>query len=160
LYVGFTTPGGKLFFPVLASYANVPEWFTLVVSKTSKLFLEIAGYPVYQKGENNITIQGSKGVTIAWGCLGIGAISLWLAFIAAHYTSVRNKLKWIITGIILIFILNIARIDMIALSNYHGWSYFQSFNAHTSFDVLTYIIILIMMAVFVRNHNRVRCGNA
>ena len=163
VYVGFTTTGGKLFFPLLADYVNIPEWLTLLVSKTSKLSLQIAGYGVYQKDAANVTIAGSKGVTLAWGCLGIGAISLWIAFITAHRISVKYKLRWIIAGVSLIFMINILRIDMIALSNYYKWSYFETFNAHTSFDVLTYVLILLMMFVFVKRYNRqkkIRTGSA
>jgi exosortase/archaeosortase family protein len=154
LYVGFVTPGGKLFFSFPERYLNFPYWLTVAVAKLSKLLLEICGYAVYQKNAANITIEGSRGVTLAWGCLGAGAISLWIAFITAHRTKDGYKLKWIVAGCLLIFIVNILRIDMIALSNYYNWKYFQSFNAHTSFDALTYAIILLIMLVFVISYNK------
>jgi len=154
LYVGFTTPGGKLYFSFFGSYANFPGWLTIFVSKTSAFLLKISGYSVHQLGNANITIAGSKGVTIAWGCLGIGAISLWLGFIIAHRIRLKYKLKWITIGAAIIFAINIFRIDMIALSNYYKWSYFQNFNAHTSFDTLTYVIILGMMTIFVMRYDK------
>lgn len=153
-YIGLTTPGGKMYFSFLDAYANFPYWLTLVVSKSSKFLLEVCGYNVYQRNDANITIAGSRGVTIAWGCLGIGAIGMWVAFITAHRVAMKFKLKWIFLGIGLIFLINIFRIDMIALSNHYSWVYFQSFNAHTSFDILTYVIILILMLVFVLVYNR------
>lgn len=154
LYVGFTTPGGKLYLSWFAGYLNFPQWLTLIVSKTSKLSLQIAGYSAYQINAANVTITGSRGVTIAWGCLGIGAISLWISFIISHRINTKYKLKWIAAGIFFIFIINILRIDMIALSNHYSWSYFKSFNAHASFDLLTYIIILILMMIFAWAYNR------
>jgi len=162
-YVGLTTPGGKLFVPFLKDYANFPYWLTLIASKSAKFLLEICGYNVYQKDAANITIAGSRGVTIAWGCLGIGAIGLWIAFIVAHRKfSTANKLRWIISGVLLIFLVNIVRIDMITLSNHYDWKYFQSFNAHTSFDILTYAIILVMMLIFILYYNKrkIRIDNA
>lgn len=157
VYVGLTTPGGRLSSAFLTNYLNFPYWLTIFVTKISKLFLEILGYEVTQTNAANLTITGSRGVTIAWGCLGVGAMSLWLAFIGAHrYITFRRKLTWIITGWILIFILNILRIIMIALSNYHNWHYIHSFNAHTSFNVLTYAIIVVMMAVFVANYMKAK----
>ena len=154
LYVGITTSGGKLFFPALAKYLNIPQWLTLVVSKSSKILLELCGYSVYENGEANLTITGSRGVTIAWGCLGAGAMSLWIAFIIAHRSAVKYKLKWIFVGLILIFITNILRIMMIVLSNHYAWSNFIKLNAHTSFNLLTYTIILLLMLIFVRNYNK------
>lgn len=155
VYVGLTTPGGRLSVPFLAEYVNVPYWLTVITSKISKLLLELSGYDVYQKHPANITIRGGHGVNLAWGCLGVGPMSLWIAFIVAHrYYKIKYKLKWIIIGIVSIFTLNIFRIVMIALSNYYGWLRIQSFDAHTSFNLLTYCIIIILMLVFIRNYNR------
>jgi len=161
-YVGLTTPGGKIFSSFLINYANFPYWLTITVTKISKILLELSGYEVYQISDSNITIRGSRGVTVAWGCLGVGAIGLWIAFIIAHRNfSVKNKLKWVVAGVALIFIINILRIDMIVLSNYYNWKYFRSFNAHTSFDILTYAVILVLMLVFVFAFNRrkIKPGN-
>ena len=155
-YVGLTTPGGKLSIPFLGSYLNFPYWLTVYVAKISKFVLEICGYTVRQANPANITIAGSRGVTIAWGCLGIGAMSLWLAFIIAHrYLVLSIKLKWVFTGLALIFLINILRIMMIALSNHYNWHYIHAFNAHASFNVLTYAAIVIMMAVFVRSYKKI-----
>jgi len=156
LYVGITSKGGKLFSPFLSKYANFPEWITIIIAGFSKFFLRIAGYSVYQTETANITIAGSRGVTLAWGCLGAGAISLWIAFIIAHKCSTRYKLKWITAGVLFIFLVNTFRVMMIALSNYHHWIFFQNFNAHTSFNTITYIIVLLLMWFFVRNYNRAK----
>ena len=156
LYIGFTTPGGRLYFPFVAAYLNFPYWFTEFVATLAKGLLKLGGYEVYQQNAANITIRGARGVTIAWGCLGIAALGLWAAFVVAHRAKARYKLWWIAAGIGLIFIVNILRIDMIALSNYYHWHYMQSFNAHTSFDALTYAVILLMMLVFVLSYNRKR----
>ena len=153
-YVGLTTPGGRLFSPFLATYANIPYWFTVATAKSSKLLLEIGDYTVYQKDAANITISGSRGVTLAWGCLGMEALSVWFAFITAHRCGIKYKLKWIVAGIVLIFIVNTLRIVMIALSNFYKWSYFQSFNAHRSFNTLTYCIIILLMLIFVYNYRK------
>jgi len=155
LYVGLTTPGGKLAISFLGRYLNFPYWLTVSVTKSSKFVLEICGYRVQQADPSNIGIAGSRGVTIAWGCLGIGAMSLWLAFIVAHrYLLLSIKLKWIFTGLALIFMINIIRITMIALSNHYNWHYVRAFNAHNSFNMLTYLAIVIMMAVFVKKYKK------
>lgn len=154
LYIGITTQGGKLFSPFLANYLNVPEWLTQLVSKSSKFLLELCGYAVQEKERANITIAGSRGVTIAWGCLGAGAMFLWIGFVVAHRCAVKYKLKWAGIGLGLIFIVNILRVSMIVLSNHYHWTYIRNLNAHTSYNVLTYIIIIVMMYVFVKKFNK------
>jgi exosortase/archaeosortase family protein len=153
-YVGLATPGGKLYLPWLEAYANFPYWLSVVVAKISAWSLTLLGYSVYQLGADNVSITGSRGVTIAWGCLGIGAIGLWIAFITAHKAKLKFKLKWVLWGVAAIFMVNIIRIDMIALSNHYNWKYWMSFNAHTSFDILTYAVILIFMLIFVLLYNK------
>jgi exosortase/archaeosortase family protein len=153
-YVGLTSPGGKLFSPFLSQFANIPYWLSALVTGGSKLLLKIAGYAAYQKNPTNITITGGGGVNIAWGCLGVGAISLWIAFVIAHRWAVKHKVKWIAAGIVFIFVVNILRISTIALSYYYNWKYLRSFNVHTSFNALTYAVILIFMLFFTLQYNR------
>ncbi len=160
LYVGITSEGGKLFWPFLRNYLNFPQWFTIVIAKTSKFLLQLSGYTVYQRSASNITIAGGRGVTIAWACLGAGAMSLWVAFITAHKAAIKYKIKWILPGIILICLVNVFRIITIALSYHYNWQYPLHFDAHTSFNVLTYMVILIFMYLFARNYSRTKSKTA
>src|SRR5699024_6440173 len=100
---------------------------------------------VYQKSAVNITITGSTGVNVIWGCIGVGVMILWLAFIMAHKAGILYKLKWIIIGIAGIYLFNTLRIMGILLSFKYNWGYLQSFNAHATFDNITYVIIIIFM---------------
>jgi exosortase/archaeosortase family protein len=156
IYVGLTTPDGRLYSSFLYSYLNIPYWLSIVVAKGSQLLLKVTGYDVYQKNPVNITIRGSHGATIAWGCVGVGVMVVWLAFIAAHKARIKYKFMWIGSGIVLIFVFNIIRISFIILSYYYHWAYFQSFNAHTTFNYTTYFIIIILMIIFVLHYNKMK----
>lgn len=153
-YVGVVTPGGKTFSPFLYRYLNIPEWLSIAVIKCTILLLKIAGYPVYQKSANNVTIAGSTGVTIIWACLGMGVMVLWTAFIAAHKATLAYKLKWISIGIVSIYTFNVLRIVTILLSFKYHWRYPLSFDAHSTFNTFTYIITVVLMAIFIIQYNR------
>ncbi len=153
IYVGIISIGGRLYIPFLARYFNFPYWLTVAVAKSSVLFLELLGYSVHQANAVNISINGATGVTIAWPCLGVAPISLWIGFVAAHRYKAAYKIKWIIAGVCIIFLVNVLRIAVITLSNYHKWFYLEHFNAHTSFNILAYAIILLLMFVFIKNFN-------
>lgn len=153
-YIGLSTPGGKMYFPFLHTYLNIPYWLSIIVVKASVLLLKIAGYDVYQRSAVNITIRGSHGATIAWGCLGAGVMIFWFAFIMAHKAKGTYKLKWIVSGIAIIYLFNAIRIAAILLSYYYNWQYLQTFNAHSTFNNITYIIIIILALIFVYNYNR------
>ena len=153
-YVGVCTPGGKTFSPFLYHYLNIPNWLSIAVVKSAMLVLKIAGYSVYQKSANNITITGSTGVNIIWACLGMGVIMLWTAFILAHKARIAYKLKWIGIGIASIYFFNVLRIVAILLSFKYNWRYPQSFDAHSTFNDFTYIIIIVLMIIFIIKYNR------
>ncbi len=155
-YVALSTPGGRLYSPFLCHYLNIPDWLSIVVVKFSVILLKIAGYSVYQKSPANITLQGSTGANIIWGCLGAGVMILWFAFIVAHKARLVYKFKWIIAGILIIYFFNAMRIATILLSYKYNWSYLRSFNAHSTFNNITYIIIVILMLLFIRNYNRAK----
>jgi len=150
------TPGGKTFSPFLNSYLDIPDWLSMFVAKASTLLLKILGYDAYQRSAVNVTIRGGRGATIAWGCIGAGVMFLWFAFIVAHKAKFMYKLKWIIAGIALIFIFNISRIVFIALSYYYHWHYMLSFNAHATFNFITYGIIILLMGFFVFKYNKLQ----
>ena len=154
IYVGLSTPGGKIYSSFLYSYLNIPDWMSMFVAKASTLLLKILGYDAYQKSAVNVSIHRSRGVTIAWGCIGMAVMFLWFAFIVAHRANFIYKLKWIAAGIILIFLFNIIRITSIVLSYFYNWTYIQSFNAHSTFNFITYIIVILLMGLFIFNYNK------
>lgn len=148
IYVGLSTPGGKIYSSFLYSYLNIPDWLSIFVAKAATLVLKILGYSAYQKNAANVSIHGIRGVTIAWGCIGVSVMFLWFAFIVAHKANFAFKLKWIAIGFLLIFLFNISRIVLIELSNFYHWAYFLSFNAHSAFNFITYVIIILLMGFF------------
>lgn len=156
IFIGLITPGGKFYSSFLNYHLNIPYWFSIVLAKAAKALLQLAGFATYQKTPSNVTIDGSRGVTIAWACLGIGVISTWIAFVVAHKEKVLYKLKWVLIGTASICLINIFRIMMIALSNHYHWKYIRSYNAHTIFNIIAYIFIFLLMFVFVFYYNRKR----
>ncbi len=148
-YVGIVSPGGKGYSPFLDQYANIPDWATYFISKSAKGILTLLGYEVFQRRPDNITIAGSKGVTILWACLGFGVMSCWVAFVTAHKAAATFKGKWVAIGLSLITLLNIVRIAMIALANHHHWTAFQALDPHQTFNIASYVLILGLMGWFV-----------
>lgn len=153
LYIGIVSPGGKFYAAFLSRYANFPEWLTVLIAKASKGILQLAGYTVFQRKPSNLTLVGGGGVNIAWACLGAGAMSLWTAFVTAHRGLIQYKLKWIVAGIVLICLVNIARVITILLSLHYKWQYPRHFDAHQTFNILSYAVIVAFMYLFVRNYN-------
>lgn len=148
-YVGITSPDGKIYSYFLDHYLNIPAWLTWLIAKISFFILKLAGFAVYQRTPNNITINGSGGVTILWACLGFAVMSFWIAFVVALKASWQFRFKWCITGNVLITVLNITRIVLIALANYYHWNMITSLEPHTTFNIASYILLFALIGWFI-----------
>src|SRR4051812_45635361 len=151
-FIAITSPGGKVYSPLLDNYFNIPRWLTFFISKSSMALLKLAGFTVYQRAPNNVTILGSRGVTIIWACLGFGVMSFWTAFVTAHRAAWKFKLKWCLSGIIIIIALNITRITLIALANHYHWLSVTSLEPHATFNVASYILLFLLVVWFTRRY--------
>ena len=158
-YIGIISPGGKMYSRFLENYANLPAWFTYLICQGAKGLLQAGGYEVYQRGWNNITIRGSRGVNIIWACLGFRVMSFWAAFIVAHVANWKYKLKWILVGISLITSINIIRIALIALANHLNWKAFKAVEPHLAFNLVSYIAIFLLMFWFIKKYKKHRIEN-
>lgn len=153
-YVGITSPGGKTYLPFLDHYFNLTEWLTWLIAKTALFILKLCGFAVYQRAPNNITIIGSRGVTILWACLGFGVMSFWTAFVVAHRAAWQFKFSWCLKGIVFITILNITRIILIAVANHYHWEHITSLEPHQTFNIASYILLFVLMAWFIRRYKQ------
>lgn len=152
-YVALTTPGGKVYSSFLHTYFDIVTWATSFIAKAAGFLLTMLGYNISQKYSSQIYIGNSKGVAIAFACLGFGVISFWVSFIAAHAASLNFKIKWITAGIISIIIINIIRVALIALANYYNWVFILNLNPHTAFNIVTYCFIFFLMFIFSKQFN-------
>ena len=153
-YVGITSLGGKTYSPFLDHYLNVTSWFTWLIAKAALLLLKLTGFTVYQHAPNNVTIAGSRGVTILWACLGFGVMSFWTAFITAHKADWRFKVKWCLAGICIIIALNILRIVLIAVANHYHWLTITSLEPHEAFNIASYLLLFVLLFWFVQHYKQ------
>lgn len=159
-FIGVTSPGGKVYSAFLDDYLNIPRWLTWFISKSSLGALKLAGFKVYQRAPNNVTIIGSRGVSIIWACLGFGVMSFWTAFVTAHTARWQYNLKWCLSGIAIITALNILRIILIALGNHYHWVAFNTIEPHQAFTIASYVVLFLMVVWFTRHFRRSVKDNA
>jgi exosortase/archaeosortase family protein len=153
-FIGITSPGGNTYSPILDHYFNAPRWLTWLIAKSSMAMLRLAGFTVYQRSHNNVTIMGSRGVTIIWACLGFGVMSFWTAFVTAHKATRQYKLKWCLSGIAIIIALNITRITLIAVANHYHWLSITSLEPHATFNIASYILLFLLVVWFIRRYKK------
>ncbi len=136
--------------PFLDHHLNLVKGLTGFLTVCSKWVLDTLNYTVHQPNYHTLQIGYSGRISVNPSCLGWGVMSFWIAFVFANSGSWKHKLKWMITGVASICILNITRIVLITMANHLHWKNVTSLNHHETFTIFSYGCIFILMYLYTR----------
>ena len=86
---------------------------------------------------------------IARDCVGIGVMSFWAAFVLATVmTSLKQKITWLFSGLLLLWVINVLRIGLFLVARNRAWDMPLSLDHHTWFTIFAYGAIFGMIYVF------------
>ena len=141
-YIGITSPGG-VYAKFLDDHFNyIKVWRSLYIS-TAAGILELLGHTVYTT-DTTLKVQGASGFRLVYSCLGYGIISCFSAFVFSLPKTRRSRLLFFLIGLLTISVLNLSRLIMISLY-YNPELTMFSLNHHSIFNIILYIILLLMM---------------
>jgi len=147
--IGITSPGGYYseFAAKYLDYVSALRWMLL---HCAKLLLNIFGFHVYLKDVYTIKLQNGLGVHVGYDCIGYGVLIFWFAFVFANSGSFVKKAKWILGGLLLIWMVNVIRIALMVVSVNNHWSTPLGLDNHTLFNIAAYAVIFTMIYFFDR----------
>ncbi|MFY7652816.1 MAG: hypothetical protein ACOVQE_08930 [Chitinophagaceae bacterium] len=145
-YIGITVPGGW-YFPFFAKYLNIIEWYRDFMFFVAQ---KILGLLNFQTETNRYTLRivGSNYIRMVWSCLGIGVQSFWFALVLANAGKWAFKLKWLITGFVIVTACNISRIVVIIIANNKKWLQHWKIDHHDAYNIFVYGIIFLLIFVY------------
>lgn len=137
VFIGITSPGG-IYFPTMDKHFNyIDKWRTLYLSSSAYL-LEVLGYePAISK--TGLSLKGFSGFRLNYSCLGYGIMSCFSAFVISFPKPVLSKITFLISGLVLILILNICRFILLAIYYKPGIS---NIDHHMMFNSTIYFIMI------------------
>ena len=97
-----------------------------------------------------IRINGGRGVIIAMDCVGYGVYSFWIAFVAANNGTSLKK-AWIISGLLILWFINVIRITLFLVAINKGWPMPLGIDHHTWFTIAAYGMIFILIWLYDRS---------
>ena len=153
-YRGLIGQGGKMYSSYLESHFNLIIGFTKFLTVTAKAILQMAGYEVFQKNYHTIRISNARGINVNPSCLGWAVMSFWVAFVFANTGSIKHKAQWMLIGVVSIVLLNITRIILITIANHLSWASITSLDHHQTFNVASYVCIIILILWYIRIQNK------
>ena len=144
---GLAIPGG-MYSPFVEKYFNVAGWLRSSIIIATKWFVGIFQINTVRIDDYVLRIPKANGIRIVYSCLGFGVMSFWIAYIVATVAQLNKKVKWLFTGLIIIWLVNVLRISMVLISGYKGWEFPFGWDHHTWFNIVAYGFIFMMMYFF------------
>jgi exosortase/archaeosortase family protein len=145
--IGLATPGGY-YSPFVHDYFNYIGWLRFALLYCSKIVLSLLGYNTFIYGFYSLRTYNGPGVHLVYSCIGYGIMSFWIAFIFANEARWQKKTKWIVAGLLSIFIINVVRISLLLIAVNNKWPNHFNLDNHTLFNIAAYILIFILIYFF------------
>ena len=101
-----------------------PDFFTSLVAEQSQNLLEVVGYktqmmPHPDEPSVKVLIEDKYVARVIEGCNGISVIILFIAFIIAFAGKFKTTFIYILTGTVLLYVVNLFRIVILSIGLYH-----------------------------------------
>jgi exosortase/archaeosortase family protein len=116
----------------------------------TRLLLSFFHIETYQVDPFVVRIKNGVGVRIAHGCVGYGVYSFWLAYILANSFKAKIKMKFIVIGLFLLWLINVLRISLLLVTMQNNNQMPLGLDHHTWFTIVSYVAIFAMIYGFER----------
>ena len=123
----------------------------------TRVLLSIFQIDTYQLDPFIVRIKDGVGVRIAHGCVGYGVYSFWLAYVLSNSLKLKIKVKFIVIGLFLLWVINILRISLLLVTLQNNKRMPFGLDHHTWFNIVSYLAIFAMIYGFERksvNHEK------
>lgn len=88
---------------------------------------------------------------MVYSCLGYGVMSFWIAFVLATEKIEKVvKFKWLLGGLMIIIVSNIARVVILLIAINKKWTKPVNIEHHTFYNYIVYLIVISMMLLFLK----------
>jgi exosortase/archaeosortase family protein len=145
-----TTPGIH-YNPFVANYLNYIQGLRKLLLLATNGLLQLMGFSVVSNNFN-LLIAGRGSIQVVYSCLGLGVNSFFAAFVLAYPQNIKVKIIFIITGILVLEILNVIRFALVALF----WTKEDSkiIDHHDIFNLVIYFLLSITLYFWVRKSSK------
>jgi len=152
---GLAVPGGS-YSKFVEKYVDVAGWLRSSLIVATKMFVTLFGINAVRTDEYVLRIINANGIRIVYSCLGFGVMSFWIAYIVATVAKLKSKVKWLLGGLVIIWIINVIRISMVLVAGNKGWKFPFGWDHHTWFNIVAYCAIFAMMYFFEKEIKKVQ----
>lgn len=147
---GLAAPEGKFYSAFVEHYLNYVSWLRASLTYGTKGLLTLFGYTIDIVSPVYLRVRYGLGVHMGYDCLGYGVMSFWLAFVFANTAGWKMKLKWMVLGSFVLWLINVLRISLLLVATNKKWPMPLGLDHHTWFNIVSYAAIFSMIWIFDR----------
>jgi exosortase/archaeosortase family protein len=151
--IALSSKDGGLYSSFVANYLDIVSFIKYTLVGGTEYLLSLFHIQTYDLPNYIIRIVNGKGVRIAHGCVGYGVFSFWLAYVLANPNSFTFKLFWSVSGILILWCINVIRISLLLLAINNNYAMPLGIDHHTWFNIVSYIFIFLMIFIFEKKSN-------
>ena len=126
------------------------NWIKISLIKATGFILSLFNVGTHVEPGFMIGINGGRRVHIAMDCVGYGVYSFWIAFVAANSGTLWKKIAWIISGVFILWFINVIRITLFLVAINKRWPMPLGIGHHTWFNIAAYGMIFILIWLYDR----------
>ncbi|HWZ35376.1 MAG TPA: archaeosortase/exosortase family protein [Mucilaginibacter sp.] len=147
--IGFfsITSHGRHYVPFFAEHLNYIKALRDLLIWCSAAILKCFGFVVLTN-DYSLLVAGKGMITLVYSCLGLGVMSFFSAFVIAYPKPPKAKIIFLVAGLLIIQLLNIARFTFLTV--FWDKQNQQIVDHHTIFNALIYILITISLYFWVK----------
>lgn len=147
VWIGLAAPGGH-YVPFIEKYLDYISWMQVALLKGSQFVLLLFGIETYTTADFHLRYVNGRGVLLAFDCVGYGVMSFWIALIIALPGKIVKKISWILLGLSVLYIINVARISLFLVVTNKNTTMPLGLDHHTWFNIFAYIAIFTLLYFF------------
>jgi len=131
---------------------TVDLWLSEHIVSLGGGLLAALGFDVFAEGRI-IGLAGTNMLEIVDGCNGIEVIGLFIGFVVAYSGLTRNRLLFIPLGILVLYLTNVVRIIVLAITQLHAPSIFHITHDYST-TAIFYLVVFGMWVLWVNFGDR------
>ena len=150
LFFGVTLPGNH-YIAFLDQHLNYIRLLRHFLLYATAHVLDWMGYTAITS-DTELLVVGHGVIRLVYTCLGLGVMSFFTAFIIAFPKTIKQKLIFFFSGIVIFQVLNIGRFVVLALF----WKDTKGLilDHHTVFNIIIYILIGISLYFWIKHDDK------
>lgn len=135
-----------------------PDYITQKVAEQSYHVIDFLGFDTYinkhpRLPQMQLWVKDKAVVRIIEGCNSISVIIMFLSFILAFRKEFKKTLIYILSGSLLIYVLNIIRIALLTLGLYY-YPQYKDFLHDIIFPLFIYGVVFLLWLYWIKNYKK------